>query len=110
MKKIEKEAKQAVKKDTKPKETQIKEVEVQVKIEKKQILPRLLPTTKCFHITYTDSMGQTLALALSRQDMYFPKKTGVYRMYAAPLNNTDKAQLFAYDADKDTIKPHLQPK
>lgn len=74
------------------------------------MLPQLLPTTQCVQFTMTDRNGDTLALTMSQEDLYAPKKTGVYGLYAAPLNNTNKAQMFAYDADKDTIKPHLYNK
>lgn len=60
-------------------------------------------------MTYTNKNGETLALTMSKQDKYHPKKTGVFGAFASAFNNKNKAQMFSYDEKKDIISPLALP-
>lgn len=63
----------------------------------------LLGNTPCMHIVSKDRRGKYIALSSSMLDLYHPHKTGVYGVFSKKFDNTDKNQLWSYDADKDTI-------
>lgn len=84
-------AKKKLADDAKAKAAQIKEAERKAEAARLAALPKLLGDTKCFQMTLTNPNGETFAMAMSQQDLYHPKKTGVFAAYAGKFSNTEKS-------------------
>lgn len=63
----------------------------------------------CLRIATMTMSGQVIAMTAMKDDLYKPRKTGVFNVEVHPLKPGSKEQRWRYNAKSKTISPHLYP-
>lgn len=65
--------------------------------------------TDCLRLASMTSEGEVIAMTAMADDLYAPKKTGVYNIEVHPLKAGTVAQRWKYDERSKAIYSHLYP-
>lgn len=69
----------------------------------------LLKSRACFRLASMNAQGDVVALHADRQDLYHPRKTGVFNVEVRNLMPGTLNQQWSYDAVKKVIRSRLYP-